>query len=89
VAEDGTEGGEGFSVAWFDTGVEQGGQAGAEPDRAAAFEHVKQEGGCAQSFAAGAQYVGGADVAAAYGTDVLLAEDAHQQVPGGDGPQQE
>ncbi len=59
-----------------------------EPDGRAALEHVEEKRGCAQALAAGAQHVGGADVAAAYGTDVLAAKDAIQQVSRGDGPQQ-
>ncbi len=60
----------------------------AEPDGGAAFEHVEQEGGRAEALAAGAEDVGCADVAAADGADVLMAEEAHQQVSGGDGPEQ-
>jgi hypothetical protein len=60
----------------------------AQPDRGAALEHVEKKRDDAQAFAAGAQHVGGADVAAAHRADVLAAEDAHQQVSRGDGPEQ-
>ena len=59
----------------------------AQPDRGAAFEHVEKKCNDAQAFAAEAQHVGGANVAAAHGADVLAAEDAHQQVSRGDGPE--
>jgi len=59
-------------------GHEQCAEHGSEPDGGAAFEHVQQEGGRAQALAAGAQHVGGADVAAADGANVLVAEDADQ-----------
>ena len=65
-----------------------GGEQGAEPDGGAAFEHVEEKCGCAEALAAGAEDVGGADVAAADGADVLLAEDADQQVADRDGAQQ-
>ena len=58
----------------------------AEPDRGAAFEHIENEGKDAQALAAETQHIGGTDVAAAHGADVLAAEDPHQQVSHGDGP---
>ena len=42
----------------------------------------------AEDFAAGTENVGCADVAAADRADVLVAEQAHQNVSGGDGPEQ-
>ena len=69
-------------------GQEADERAAAQPDRGAALEHVEKKRGRAQAFAAGAQHIGGANVAAAHGADVLAAEDAHQQVSRGDGPEQ-
>ena len=63
-------------------------EAGAEPDGGAALEHVEEKGGRAQALAAGAQDVGGADVAAARLADVLVSKEADQQVAGGDGAEQ-
>jgi hypothetical protein len=87
VAEDGEEGGEGLHVAAGMRGAEQA------PSRApsqTAEQPLSMSRGRwrAQALAAGAEDVGGADVAAADGADVLVAEDADQQVAGGDGAEQ-
>ncbi len=50
VAQDGEESGEGLCVADGEWRAEMGGEESAEPDRAGAFEHVEQEGDCAQSL---------------------------------------
>ena len=71
-----------------DVGHEKRAEQAAEPDRGAALEHVEKKRGGAQAFAAGAQNIGSADVAAADGANVLVAEDADQQVSHGDGPEQ-
>ena len=69
-------------------GQDRQSEGGAEPDGGAALEHVEQESGRAQTLAAGAQDIGGTDVAAAGLADVLFAEEPHQQVSGGDGTEQ-
>src|SRR6185437_12071494 len=51
----------------------------AQPHGRGALQDVQQKGGRAQSLAAGAQHVGGADVAAAYGANILMAENADEQ----------
>ena len=60
----------------------------AEPNGCAALDDVEHESGCAEALASCAKHVGCADVAAAYGTDVLAAKDAIEQVSRGDGPEQ-
>ncbi len=52
------------------------------------FAAVEDKGQDAQSLRARAQHIGGADVAAALGADILLAHQPHQQEPEGDGTQQ-
>ncbi len=53
-----------------------------------AFCRIEQEGCRAQTFAAGTDHIGGANIAAALLADVLLAEDAHQDEAEGNGAQQ-
>ena len=76
------EGGEGLdsSRTWEVWAMRSGGEQAAEPDGGAAFEHVDEEGGRAEALAAGAQDVGRADVAAADGANVFMAEEADQEV---------
>ncbi len=88
VSEDGAERGERTHVERGRAGSKQCAKHAAEHDGCAAFEHVEQEGGRAKDFAAGAQDVGGADVAAAGLADVLMAEEAHEQVPRRNGAEQ-
>ena len=88
VTDDGNQGRERLRVAQGYAWHEPCAEGAAQPDGGAALQHVEQKCGRAQAFAALAQHVGGADVAAAHGADVLAAEDAHQQVSRGDGPEQ-
>ena len=60
-------------------------RVGASPD-AEVFIMIGKA--CAEAFAAGAEDVGGSDVAAADGADVLLAKKSDQQVSDGDRPEQ-
>ena len=52
------------------------------------LRRIEQKGCRAQAFAAGADHIGSADIAAALLADVLLAEDAHQDEAEGNGAQQ-
>ena len=91
VAEHGKEGSQGLSVAV--SGLTSAGrrvEAAQAPSHTAAqpLSMSRRKVSGAQAFAAGAQHVGCANVAAAHGADVLMAEEAHQQVSGGDRPEQ-
>jgi hypothetical protein len=83
VAQHGAERGQRLGIADWESGGKLRGHGRAQPDGEAALEHVEQKCGRAQLFTPGANHVGGADVAAAQVADVLLVEDAHQQVAGG------
>ena len=48
---------------------------------------IEEERGDAEAFGPGARDVGGADVAASGGADVLLAEDFDEEIAEGDGAQ--
>ena len=87
VSENGEQSRERLRVAHGNGRHEPRAERSAQPDRGAAFEHVENKCDDAQAFAAETQHVGGADVAAAHRADVLAAEDAHQQVSRGDGPE--
>ncbi len=86
--EHGGERGHGLKIADLHVGGKQKSKQRAEVDGAAALEHVEQKGGRAQARAAGAKNVGGADVPAADGTDILVAEQAHQHVAHRNGAKQ-
>ncbi len=73
-----------FHVQQGDAGGEDGSEVSGEPDGRASFEHIEEECGSPEALAAGAEDVGCADVAGADGADVLLAEDADQQIADGD-----
>ena len=80
--------GESLHVANMCVRGEQHADEGSDVDGEAAFDHVAEKCGCAQAFAAGTEDVGGPDVAAADGTDILLEKEADQQVSDGDGAEQ-
>ena len=63
-------------------------QQGTQPDRSGAFKNVQQKSGGAKAFAAGAKHIGGADVAAADRSNILMAKKLDQQVSGRNGTQQ-
>jgi len=88
VAEDGAKGRKAAHVERRGVGNEEGSEETTERDGRATFEYVEEEGGGAESLAAGAKNVGGADVAAAGVADVLMAKEADEQIPGGDGAEQ-
>jgi hypothetical protein len=88
VAEDGGESGQGLHVAQICIGSKHHADEAANVHGGGALEHIAEEGGRAQALAAGAQHVGGADVAAAHGADVLMAEEAHQHIAHGNGAEQ-
>ena len=88
MADDGAKGCEGLKVTEWNCCPNRVPSERAKPDGGAAFEHVNEEGGRAETFAAGAEHVGGADVAAAEGADVLMPEKADQEVAGGNGAEQ-
>ena len=69
-------------------GEQIGSQQRAKPDRRGALHDVKQKGGCAEAFAAGAKHVGGADVAAANGSNVFVAKQPDQKVSNRNGTEQ-
>jgi hypothetical protein len=88
VAKHGAESREGLGGAQGDGGHPERSEVAAEPNGCAALEDVEDEGGDAKAVSAAAHDVGGADVAAADGANILFAEDAHEEVTKGDGPQQ-
>ena len=88
VTEDGKEGGQRLEVAKRTMRQKQDADKAAKPDSCRSFEHVEQKSDCAQALAAGAKDIGCADVAAAGLTDVLVAEEADKQVPGGTRPEE-
>src|SRR6185437_8770899 len=59
-----------------------------EQDGSQALRGIEKKRDRAQTFAAGADHVGSADIAAALGADVLLAEDAHENEAEGNRAQQ-
>ena len=88
VSQHGEESGKALHVANGGFGSEMRAEQGPQPDGRAAFEHVQQKRRRAQALAAGAEHIGGADVAAADGANVLFAKDADQQVAHRDGAEQ-
>ena len=73
MAEDGAECGEGGGVLERNGGdAGREGDAAGEPDGDEAFAGVEDEGENAEFFCAGADYIGGSDVAAALGANVLF-----------------
>ncbi len=88
MTENGAEGGERLHAVQWDLRREPGSEQTAEVDGSGAFENVEQKGERAKALAGGTQDVGGADVTAADGADVLLIENAHEQPAGGDRTEQ-
>ena len=89
VAEDGAERGESFSVLERD-GREAGCEddSAGEPDGEESFAGIEDEGENAELFCAGADDIGGSDVAAALFADVLLEEKADEDESEGDGAEE-
>jgi len=88
VSENGDDCGDCFNLSRVKHGSELRGDQGCESNRGCSFDHVESEGGGAEAFAAGAEDVGGSDVSAADGADVLISEKSDQQIPDRDGPEQ-
>ena len=93
VSEDGAERGERFSILerhGGETGTEDGsvGDAAGKPDGEEALAGIEDEGEDAELLCSGADNVGGPDVAAACGADVLFAEEPDEQESEGDGAKQ-
>ena len=67
-----------FDIALRHRGKDRTRDHGRKQDRERAFANIKKECSRSKGFAPGTKNVGGADVAAAHGTDVLAAKDTHQ-----------
>jgi hypothetical protein len=83
MAEDGCDGGADGDVVGLWEAVGSGDALGEE-DGDESLEGVEDEREDAETFGAGARDVGGSDVAAACGADVLFAKDANEEIPEGD-----
>jgi hypothetical protein len=88
VAEHGEQSRERLDIARLGDGEQMRAGQHAQRHGDCTLEHVEGESGGAQTLAAGAHHVGGANVAAAYRADVLMPKEAHEQVARGDGPEQ-
>lgn len=79
VAEDGAEGGKGFSVLQWDGGeAGREGDAAGEPDGDESLADVEREGEHAEFFCAGADDVGRSDIAAALLANVLFEKETNE-----------
>lgn len=88
VAEYSEESSDGLGIPECEIGREGRRNESAEPNRAAALEDIENKGGCAKSMSAGANNIGGANIPAANGADVLAPENTDQQVSKWNGSQQ-
>ena len=82
MAQDGGDGGGDGQI------VVAGSEVLGDSDGEIGFSQVEEKGGDAEAVGSRAGYVGGADVAAAGGTDVLFEEDFDKEIAEGDGAQE-